>query len=482
MEKGYDGHTCKRVGRWFEEHREEMIRDIKRLVRIPSISDPQSETGPFGKACRLVLDEMLAIGREYGFYTENKEYYVGTIGKEEKDWKNTIGLWNHLDVVPLGEGWEYEPFQPVVKDGYLIGRGAQDNKGPAVAMLYVMRCIRDLELEMKHDICLFVGCDEERGMADLEYYGSRYPFPALSMIADCGFPVCYGEKGILEGWAAAECPFSTDVVDLYGGSAGNIIPDRAVLVLRDRPELEEQIRRLPENLRTEREEGQIRITARGTSRHSAFPEGSVNAVHELAKGVCCTGLLKEEDRRILRFIEKATSDYYGEGIGIAYEDEVSGRLTCAGTVLKLQEGRAALQFNIRYSISADPVHMEAVLSGFCSADGYRWERIRDSAPNYFPKERKEVACLTALFNEMTGMDAKPYVMGGGTYARKLPNAFGYGIGGMPEREDDRAGSLFAKGHGGAHEPDEGLDLQKLLDGAKIYTMAMLALNDCELQD
>ena len=64
MEKGYDGHTCERVGRWFEEHREEMIRDIIRLVRIPSISDPLSETGPFGKACRLVLDEMLAIGLE----------------------------------------------------------------------------------------------------------------------------------------------------------------------------------------------------------------------------------------------------------------------------------------------------------------------------------------------------------------------------------------------------------------------------------
>ena len=39
---------------------------------------------------------------------------------------------------------------------------------------------------------------------------------------------------------------------------------------------------------------------------------------------------------------------------------------------------------------------------------------------------------------------------------------------------------FAKGHGGAHEPDEGLDLKKLLDAAKIYTMAMLTLNDCEI--
>ena len=250
-----------------------------------------SQYPPFGKGCRDVLEEMLHIGEENGFLVQNFDNYVGKISYAASPQADTIGIWAHLDVVEEGEGWEYEPYDPVVKDGYLIGRGAQDNKGPAVAMLYVMRCIRDLELVMKHDICLFVGCDEERGMADLEYYGSRYPFPALSMIADCGFPVCYGEKGILEGWAAAAHPFSADVVDLYGGSAGNIIPDRAVLVLRDRPELEEQIGRLPENLRAEREEGLIRITARGTSRHSAFPEGSVNAVHELAKGVCGTGLL-----------------------------------------------------------------------------------------------------------------------------------------------------------------------------------------------
>ena len=60
-------------------------------------------------------------------------------------------------------GLDYEPFEPVVKDGYLIGRGAQDNKGPAVAMLYVMRCIRELGLPAAHELCLFAGCDEERG-------------------------------------------------------------------------------------------------------------------------------------------------------------------------------------------------------------------------------------------------------------------------------------------------------------------------------
>ena len=163
MGKMYDGEIYEKVSQWFDGHREEMTEDIKRLVRIPSISDPEAEQGPFGQGCRDALDEMLAMGRKYGFHTENREYYVGSIGVENQDWSNTIGLWNHLDVVPLGEGWDYEPFEPVVKDGYLIGRGAQDNKGPAVAMLYVMRCIRELGLPAAYELCLFAGCDEERG-------------------------------------------------------------------------------------------------------------------------------------------------------------------------------------------------------------------------------------------------------------------------------------------------------------------------------
>ena len=162
MGKLYDDEVYRKVSQWFDDHMDEMTEDIKRIVRFPSVSDHNAkpEEGPFGQACRDVLDDMLAMGREYGFHTENKEYYVGTIGTQNPDWKNTIGMWNHLDVVPTGVGWAHDPFDPYIKDGFLIGRGVADNKGPAVAMLYIMRCLRDLNIPMKHDLCLFVGCDE----------------------------------------------------------------------------------------------------------------------------------------------------------------------------------------------------------------------------------------------------------------------------------------------------------------------------------
>ena len=60
-------------------------------------------------------------------------------------------------------------------------------------------------------------------------------------------------------------------------------------------------------------------------------------------------------------------------------------------------------------------------------------------------------------------------MGGGTYARKLPHALGFGLGGLPRKKTD----LFAPGHGGAHQPDEGLHLDNLRKALLIFGMGIL---------
>ena len=436
MGKLYDDEVYARVSQWFDDHMDELTEDIKRIVRFPSVADHNAkpEEGPFGQACRDVLDHMLSLGREYGFHTENKEYYVGTIGTEQPDWNNTIGMWNHLDVVPTGVGWAHDPFDPYIKDDFLIGRGVADNKGPAVAMLYIMRCLRDLNIPMKHDLCLFVGCDEEQGMEDMKYYTSKYPTPALSLIADTGFPVCYGEKGILEGKSITGI-LSDDIVEFYGGNASNMIPDRAFMTLKKEltPQqiaaLQEQF---GERIIVTYGDGLLKLTAIGTSKHSAAPEGSINAIHELAAFVGQTDLLCENDRKYMDFIAYATSDFYGQ-----WADKISTNHGCC------------------------------------------FEPISDSAPGYFPRERKVVGLLTDVFNELTGLDRKPYVMGGGTYARKLPNAVAYGLGGVP-RSADAPRPITEKGHGGAHEPDEMVDLRNQLEAAKIFAMALITLNDYDL--
>ena len=71
------GKFDQQIDEWMDAHRDEMIEDIKRLARIPSVSDLTEEVKPFGKECRRAMDEALSLAREHGFVTENHEYDVG---------------------------------------------------------------------------------------------------------------------------------------------------------------------------------------------------------------------------------------------------------------------------------------------------------------------------------------------------------------------------------------------------------------------
>lgn len=483
------------VSSWFEAHKEAMVSDIIRLIRIESISQPGKDGTPFGKGCLHALEEMLEIGKEHGFDVENYDNMVGSIGSREKNWENLVGFWNHMDVVPVGNGWEYAPFDPVVKGHFLIGRGAQDNKGPAVGILYMMQCLRELKIPMRHELCLFVGTDEERGMEDMEHYTAHYPAPKLSMIADSGFPVCYGEKGIIEGKMVSDKCVTGQVLKVYGGSAANMIPDRAGVLFGENAMLREELTDLlgtemyadgetadKRTIKWEAGPEGIWITAYGTSKHSAFPEGSINAIHELGAFVMQLTAVDEKDRALFASVERLSREYYGKETGIAYEDAVSGKTTCAATVLSLEEGHLCLTLNIRYAITAKDEQDLNTLQICGIANGMKWKLERNSKPNYFPREHPAVERLTELYGEITGSRARSFVMGGGTYARKLPNAFAYGVGGMQENDSDKEWRklLFRPGHGGAHEPDEALNIRLLLEAMKIYSMAVVELNDIEL--
>ena len=453
---------CAKLEKWLDEHFDSLVEDVKHLVSIPSVATYDDPDTPYGPACRQVLHEMLALAGRFGFQTQNCEDRCGTMtrrpGSEE------ISVWCHLDVVPAGDGWTLTtPFEPVIRDGYMIGRGADDNKGPAVGALYVLRAFEELGIPTRHGLRLCVGCDEEHGMTDVQYYAKNYPAAKLAVIADSGFPVCYGEKGIIEANLVSERPLE-NVTRLKAGMASNILPDAAEMALRGAADAS------GEWVRSETAGGETRLTARGISRHSAFPEGGVNAIHELTAAALATGLLTESDARTLRFFTRVNDDYAGTALSIDSSDEVSGATTCVGTMASLKEdGRAVLHLNIRHCISADADQLLASIDRACRENGCVLESWHASAPNYFHRENPVVDAMTGVFNELTGAHAEPFVMGGGTYARKLPNALAFGLGGLPRGET----ALFAPGHGGAHQVDEGLHLANLKRALLIFAMGLL---------
>ena len=71
--------------------------------------------------------------------------------------------------MPVGDGWTKPPFDAVMVDGRMYGRGTNDDKGPSLAALFAMKAIREAGIPLKKGIRMILGCDEESGWEDMAY-------------------------------------------------------------------------------------------------------------------------------------------------------------------------------------------------------------------------------------------------------------------------------------------------------------------------
>lgn len=463
MDKGLD----KRITDFLYQHQGEMAETLFDLVRAPSVQSPAAPGAPYGRPCARVLEKALGICEGYGMRTENHEYRCGSAvyGEGEPE----IGIVSHLDVVPAGEGWSANPFEPVLReDGFAVGRGVRDNKNGAVCAIFAARCIRELSIPLRHRLRLIFGCAEETGMDDLPYFLKYHPAPGFSIVPDTAFPVCNGEKGIYTADLLLEC--GEDIVELHGGSAANVVPDKAYALLPG--DLAGALAPC-KHISISRDAGYTRIEAGGVSAHASRPQGSVNAVRVLARYLLSQGVqarLGEQSLHALRVIDEALSDFYGERLGIAAQDAPSGRLTCICGLLRLEGRKIRMSLNIRYPVTHDGEAITGALARYAQENGAGFCFDDDDKPSYLPITHPAVKQLCQVYRDCTGKDAEPYVMGGGTYARHLPNAVAFG----PDFPQEA--KPFGQGRGDCHQPDECQSIKGLIEATRIYVHALAQLD------
>lgn len=440
-----DTYLLSELTEWLKGRQEELLADLAGLAAIPTIVKEGEGGFPYGSALAQAVVYMGGLADKYGFSWQNHDWQCISITYGERD--RQLGIWGHLDVVPPGEDWIYPPFGCTRVGGYLIGRGIQDNKGPGIVSLYVLRYLKEKGIRPGFQIRLIYGCQEETGMRDVEEYLKKEKAPDFSLVADCGFPVCYGEKGILDA-VLASLPLSSCVNALSGGEAANIIPGRASAVISGRA-----------------------ISVQGVSGHSAYPEGTVNAFCSLGKALMALPEPDETDRQAFHFLAEAGSDGYGRALGIDCSDQESGFLTCSPTLLSLQDGRMQVAMNLRYPITAKGQEILQNLGQKASEYGLTILQAKDSAPNYVDPRGAWVQFLVRACSEAMGTKQEPYTMSGGTYARKLPRAVGFGSG----LAHDISVLGLPAGHGEYHQPDESQCIDNLWEAWKIYTYTICKL-------
>ena len=460
------------ISDFIEKNRENYTKDLAALIEVPSVSGKADGEYVYGKECAEVLERALKMGDEGGFKTENHEYYCGSIiyGDKERE----IGIIGHLDVVPSGDGWTYLPYKLTAEKGMLIGRGTEDDKGPVVAALYALKYLKSRNIELPFAVRLIMGCSEECGMTDLPHFLKVRKAPEFSFTPDSEFPVCVGEKGIGTVHISV-CDELVNIREFSGGTVRNAVAGKAEAVILAESDTSE----FPEcdgiTVSAETADGKkaVRIVAKGKTAHAAMPESGVNAIGMLAKYILeCPVSLTDKEKNAIEFISCAASEYLGNTLGIADSDEPSGYLTCVGSVAKCENGVLKQTFNIRLPVTLTWDNVFANIEAVCNKYSFAFEwSSKPSKPYYISPDRKEIKILSECCETVLEKECKPYTMGGGTYARHMPNTVAFGC-----RIPEYAGMLGA-GRGCAHDRDEYLSVYEFESSIKIFVLSVLSLSE-----
>ena len=459
-----------KITAYLAEHKDEMVEDIFRLVRIRSDRGEPEEGAPFGAGPAKALAEAVKMVKKKGFPVKNYDNCVMAVdlGGTEPG----LDILAHLDVVPVSDSWTVtQPFEPVLKDGRLYGRGTADDKGPAVAALYAMQTVKALEIPLKKRVRLLLGTDEECGSGDLEHYYSKEEEAPASVSPDADFPIINLEKGGLRGAMTASYPEDKTlprIIELSGGTKLNVVPDKAFGRIEGmgKGALEEACRKAADEtgavFAVSEEGALLRVDVKGHGAHASTPGEGINAVTALMKLAVSLPLADSEGFRKLKAVEKLFphGDWSGKAAGVAMEDELSGATTLSYDILHYGVTGFKGEFDCRASILANDENLRDVIRDELAKAGVTLEPCAVFAPHYVPADTPLIQTLLRCYEEYTGEKGRCIAIGGGTYVHHLKNGVAFGC--AKEGVDNRM-----------HGDDEFAELDQLLLSAAIYAQAII---------
>ena len=457
---------------YMEAHREDLIQDICRLVRIRSDKGEAKPGAPFGEGPAKALAEAMELAKEAGFSVTNYDNYVMAVdfGPQPAE----LDILAHLDVVPVSDSWTVtQPFEPLVKDGRIYGRGTADDKGPAVTALYAMKAIKDLGIPLKKGVRLILGTDEECGSADLEYYYAREKEAPMSFSPDAEFPVINLEKGGLRGAFSASFPEEKTlprIVSIDAGLKLNIVPDKATARVEGlsagkvQAFFEKASAETGATFTVSEENGLTRIDAKGVGAHASKPYEGCNALTALIYLLLELPLAESEGLRRLKTVDRffPHGDTAGNALGVAMEDELSGATTISFDIFHYDPVSLRGEFDCRACILANNENFRDVVRDRLAEGGVTLEPRDMFEPHYVPADSPLVQKLLQSYEKFTGEKGYCVSIGGGSYVHHLKNGVVFGCAKLDV--DNRM-----------HGDDEFVEIDQLVMSAAIFAQAIIDL-------
>ena len=451
-----------------EPYKKEMIETLKGFIKIESVKAAALPNMPYGKGIFDALMYVQSTAERMDLECVNLFGYIGYVDYGYGD--EMLGILTHVDVVPKGDEWTMPAFEGIERDGRIYGRGAIDNKGPAIAALYALKALSDNCIQLNKKVRLIFGADEETTWTDMDYYKAHEQIPDIAFSPDGEYPVINVEKGVLHIELSLPCPPSQgEGVALRTFSAGtsvNVVPNRACCVIHaPLPIIQKSIASytcpIGATLTCEADDGCVRITAAGKCAHGSRPEEGINAAASLLQYLYTLPLTSgEAERAVYTLAEKIGTTLHGENMGLNLSDEVSGQLTLNLGYLRLRDGLMKVGLDVRYPVSFTRDDVDAKIKEHLAMFEYRC--IHAIRSLYVPEDSELITTLGQVYKDNTGQEPYCLAIGGATYARAFDNAVTFGplFPGQPTVE---------------HGPDEYIEIDSLIKNAQIIADAIIRL-------
>lgn len=427
-------------------YKAEMIAAISRLVEIPSVFAESSEY-PFGAAVDHCLDVALAMMAGLGFRTfkaPDGMYGYAEIGEGE-----LFGVLCHLDVVQARreDGWEHDPFRPMVQGDWLCGRGTQDDKGPSVAAIYALKSLLDEGHKLNKRVRFIFGIDEETMWDSIHTYCDREERPVSGFVPDSTFPLTYAEKGLLQLQIRSDKGFA---LPCRGGDSMNAVSAHAECP--HDPAVERALRELEFAFHMDGDT----VCVEGLTAHAKNPWKGVNANLHLLRALRQAGY---EHDAITFACDMLDEKFRFEGFSQEDLSDFSGPVTVNLGKFSLDEQGAVLGIDLRLPVTCEKETILALVREKAAACHMTVEEFDWLRPIHVPLDSPLVSKLLQAYREVTG-DAKtePYISAGATFARAFDNCVAFGAN-MPHSPTSE------------HQPNERISIIKLMQATEVYRRA-----------
>lgn len=406
-----------------QKYESDLISNLKKYVAIPSVysDETKDEKNPFGVEVSNALEFIKNLAIKDGFKATNYDNMIVEIIAGDENTKN-VTIMAHADVVPVGNGWDQDPFEAVEKNGVFYGRGVADDKGPLLSCYYGLLALKERGLIKGYHVRFLVGGNEESGSLGMIHYFHKLnkKQPDLGFSPDSAYPLTYGEKGIISFEAKQELKIDK-VYSIHGGVAHNAVIESCEVNMEKDSSFIEYLKK--DNIKFEYKELEDKYVVNflGKAAHGSLPWAGINAgliaLKELASFYHNEALMNAYNY---------FADPRGKGVKAdRHNEDMGDNSLCVGFV-NYDGKELSISINFRYINNTNEKEMEEAFKN--NAKGMKVEMLDAMPILFYPTDSLLISTLMHSYQEETGdYESKPLTSGGGTYAKEADNVVAFGM-------------------------------------------------------